>query len=133
MKAVSYSSFASPGLQPAELETLIAQSLANNARDGVTGVLMFNGAAFVQLVEGPEDAIDRLVQRIATDERNCQMEVRDERRLNARIFPDWTVGYVKIEGGWLEGQYDVADALARPMPRTIRSLLMSMAETLPFD
>lgn len=41
--------------------------------------------------------------------------------------------YVQINRGWLKGQYDVADALAREMPASVRELLMSMANTLPFE
>ena len=33
----------------------------------------------------------------------------------------------------VEGQYDVANALAREMPASVRELLMSMANTLPFE
>lgn len=133
IKAATYSSFASPGLQPVELEQILAASRRNNARDAITGVLMFNGAAFVQTIEGPPEAIDALLMTLASDTRHCQMEVCDERTLPRRIFPDWSMGYVRMDGGWLEGQYDVADALAREMPAEIRELLMSMATTLPFE
>lgn len=133
MKAVTYSSFASPGLQPVELSTLIVRSLRNNARDAVTGLLIFNGGAFVQTIEGPGAAVDALLMRIADDQRHCQMVVRDERAIARRIFPGWAVGYVRIDSGGFEGQYAVADALGRKMPDAIRSVLMSMAETLPFE
>ena len=43
------------------------------------------------------------------------------------------MGYVQINGGWLEGQYDVADAMAREMPASVCELLMSMANTLSFE
>ncbi|MDP9085739.1 MAG: BLUF domain-containing protein [Pseudomonadota bacterium] len=132
IKAATYSSFSSPGLQPVELEQILHSSKRNNARDSITGVLMFNGAAFVQTIEGPPPAIDALLMLLATDSRHCQMDVCDERMLQRRIFPDWSMGYVRVDGGWLEGQYDVADALTREMPYEIRDLLMSMATTLPF-
>lgn len=132
-KVATYSSFASPGLQPSELEQILGASHRNNARDAITGVLMFNGAAFVQTIEGPPEDIDTLLMRLASDPRHCQMEVIDERMLPRRIFPDWSMGYVRMDGGWLEGQYGVADALAREIPRLIRDVLMSMATTLPFD
>lgn len=133
LRVVTYSSFASPGLQPADFEEILTLSRANNARDAVTGLLMFNGAAFTQSIEGPTAAIDRLVMRIANDARQCQMEICDDRAIDRRIFPDWTMGYVRLEGGWLEGQYGIADALSRDMPPPIREVLMSMASTLPFQ
>ena len=133
IKVATYSSFASPGLQPTELEQILGASHRNNAREAITGVLMFNGAAFVQTIEGPPGHIDALLMRLASDSRHCQMEVIDERMLGRRIFPDWSMGYVRMDGGWLEGQYEVTDALARDMPRPIRDVLMSMATTLPFE
>ncbi|MEO7786330.1 MAG: BLUF domain-containing protein [Sphingomicrobium sp.] len=132
-KVVTYSSFASPGLQPGELEDILAVSRRNNAREAISGVLMFNGAAFIQTIEGAPATVDALIMNIASDRRHCQMDVFDDRFLAKRIFPDWTMGYVRLDGGWLEGQYDVADALARDMPGPIRDGLMSMATTLPFE
>ena len=87
-RAVTYSSFASPGLQPADFEQILLVSRANNARDAVTGLLMFNGAAFVQTIEGPTASIDRLLMRIASDSRQCQMAICDDRPIDRRIFPD---------------------------------------------
>lgn len=132
-KLLTYSSFASPDIQPAEIEQILTVSCANNVRDAVTGLLMFNGAAFGQAIEGPVAAIDRLYMRIANDPRHCQINLHDDLSLERRVFDEWTMGYVQINGGWLEGQYDVAEALAREMPASVRELLMSMANTLPFE
>ena len=49
---------------------------------------MFNGAAFTQTIEGPADIIDCVLLRLAIDERHYEMEVRDERTVRQRIFPD---------------------------------------------
>ena len=43
------------------------------------------------------------------------------------------MGYVRMRGGGVEGQHEVAVALARYQPREIRELLMPMAGTLPFE
>ncbi len=132
LKCITYSSYASPGIQPLDLEAILRTSVRNNARDAITGVLMFNGAMFVQTIEGPAESIDRLMSWLAEDVRHCAMAVRDQRVLTRRIFPDWSMGYVRLDGGWLEGQYEVLEALARPMPREMHDILVSLAETLPF-
>ena len=133
MKLLTYSSFASLGIQAAEIEQILTASRTNNARDAVTGLLMFNDAAFVQAIEGPAAAIDRLYVRLLNDRRHCEISLHDDLPLERRAFGEWTIGYVQINGGWLEGQYDVADALAREMPASVRELLMLMANTLPFE
>lgn len=132
LSCVTYSSFAAPGLQPDELEAILRVSQRNNARDGVTGMLMFNGAVFVQSIEGPAEAIERLVMRLGCDDRQCDIVICDERTLTQRIWPDWSMGYVQLDGGWLEGQHDIVDALAQPMPRKLHKILTSLANTLPF-
>lgn len=133
MKCVTYSSYATAGVQPSDLEAILATSQRNNARDGLTGVLMFNGAIFVQTIEGPAAVVDGLMARIGDDQRHCEIEVRDSRTIRRRIFPDWSMGYVRLDGGWLQGQYHVIDALSRTMPRPVRQILNSLATTLPFD
>lgn len=132
MKCVTYSSYAAAGLQPAELEAILKVSGHNNARDALTGVLMFNGAIFVRSVEGPKASVDRLMARLADDPRHCQIDIHDDRSIPKRIFADWTMGYVKLDGGWLEGQVDVIEALSQDMPKRVREILHSLATTLPF-
>lgn len=130
--AITYSSFAAPGLQQREVEAILDESRRNNGRDSITGLLLFNGAMFVQTIEGPRPAMQGLMGRLATDPRHCQMTVRDERPLDRRIFADWAMGFVSLHSGRVEGQRDVVEALARPMPAAIHDLLLSLATTLPF-
>ena len=129
---MTYSSYATAGLQPSELESILNVSGHNNARDALTGVLMFNGAIFVQSVEGPKASVDRLMARLAGDSRHCQIDIHDDRSIPKRIFADWSMGYVKLDGGWLEGQVDVIEALSQDMPKRMREILHSLATTLPF-
>jgi len=58
-----------------DVSELILEGLAgkankvNNAFD-VTGILLFNGTHFFQLLEGPEDAVNTIYQRICQDTRH---------------------------------------------------------------
>ena len=133
VKCLTYSSYATVGLQPSDLEAILMVSRRNNIVRDLTGVLMFNGAIFVQTIEGPQDAVDGLMRQIVADFRHCHVEVRDTRTSRKRIFPDWTMGYVRLDDGWLQGQCNVADALSRSMPQLVRQILTSLATTLPFD
>lgn len=132
LRSVTYSSFAAPGLQPIELEQILRTSTRNNARQQITGILMFNGAAFVQSIEGPPASVDWLLMELATDQRHCDVIIRDDRFLGRRVFPGWSMGYLRLDGGWLEGQYDIVEALSRDMPDPMHEILMSLATTLPF-
>ncbi len=87
IKVATYTSLASCALQPRQLDSVLQTSRRNNSREALTGLLMFNGAAFTQTIEGPADMIDCVLLRLATDERHYEMEVRDERTVRQRIFP----------------------------------------------
>jgi len=55
-----------------EIDSICHQSRANHARDDITGLLVFDGQAFCQFVEGPRDAIAALLER---DARHVKMRV----------------------------------------------------------
>ena len=47
-----------------ELRDLLAVSRRNNAREDVTGMMLYRGGSFMQVLEGPQDAVLDLYQRI---------------------------------------------------------------------
>lgn len=52
------------------LEGLVADANAKNQLFGVTGILLFNGSHFFQLLEGPEEAIVKIYNHICEDNRH---------------------------------------------------------------
>lgn len=58
-----------------EIDSICHQSRANDARDDITGLLVFDGQAFCQFVEGPRNAIATLLARLERDPRHLKMRV----------------------------------------------------------
>ena len=112
-KALTYTSWARPGLRPDEVDAILLSARINNPLDGITGVLIFNGTSFLQILEGGQSAVDDLARRLASDPRHSNMSIRDERLISARTFPDWSMAYLRIEGGKFEGEQAVTRALER--------------------
>ena len=79
LRSVTYTSLARLDLQAAELEAIHDTARRENAARGITGLLIFNGTHFLQIIEGAPDAIDELVDRLRRDPRHSGVEVRDER------------------------------------------------------
>ena len=76
------------------VDGICRQSRANNARVGITGVLVFDGHAFCQFVEGPQPAIADLLGRLERDPRHVKMHVLQFGRTNwPRRFASWRLGY----------------------------------------
>ena len=77
-------------------------SIANRSRhrnlaDEITGLLAFDGSRFVQLVEGPLDAITRLLQRLRADKRHSAMEILALRAVSRLRFPGWSLAYTSLD------------------------------------
>ena len=54
MLRLIYFSNAQLGLNVQDLEQIMTLSVSNNAATGVTGILLFNGLNFLQILEGDE-------------------------------------------------------------------------------
>ncbi len=77
-----------------EVRRICEQSRANNLRDGITGLLVFDGHAFCQFVEGSERAIASLLVRLEGDPRHGHMRLLQfGPREGPRRFPRWRLGY----------------------------------------
>lgn len=93
MLSLVYSSSASDSFSEADLPALLAQSRDNNARLGLTGILLYRDGRFLQLLEGEQDAVRDRVAVIARDDRHARIRILIEDRIVTRQFPDWTMGY----------------------------------------
>ncbi|HVR76154.1 MAG TPA: BLUF domain-containing protein, partial [Planctomycetota bacterium] len=63
------SSAVKPFSQPA-LVKLLEKSHVNNAKRGITGMLLYKDGNFMQVLEGEEEAVRALYARIALDPRH---------------------------------------------------------------
>ena len=80
------------------MQDILVVSDANNRRDGITGFLLSDGYAFVQLLEGPERQVQECFARICADGRSSLPTVRDVRWSDARLFPDWSMCGLNLSG-----------------------------------
>ncbi|WP_329953466.1 BLUF domain-containing protein [Stenotrophomonas sepilia] len=97
LHAIAYASEARADLQTTDLDRLLADATAFNRVAGVTGVLMFDGSRFLQYLEGPEDGIDSVYQRIANARSHGQLKVLCRASVAQRAFPRWSMGTRRIE------------------------------------
>lgn len=89
-----YSSEASPGLTDDDLQEILTDSRVDNAARGVTGALLFVDRVFLQILEGPAEAIAALMVKIERDPRHHSVTVFHEADAPARIFDSWRMAYL---------------------------------------
>ena len=77
------------GFERAMLAGILVQARHNNRRDGITGALVCRQDLYLQLVEGPEAAIDALYAKIVADDRHCDVTPLLTETVSTRMFPEW--------------------------------------------
>lgn len=130
LKTVAYTSRARLDLGEDDLRQIHEKARHLNALDGISGLLVFDGARFLQIIEGSEEAIDNLVERLRHDPRHSAFEIRDERLVNSRSFPDWSMELVRVSAGYLKGRSEIASLLPPATSAQVRELALRMSDEL---
>ena len=128
LKSLTYTSLARLDLEAADLEAVHRIARELNALDGVTGLLIFNGTHFLQIIEGAPNAIDDLVERLRRDPRHSGLEIRDDREVQSRSFPEWSMELVRVSASYFEAKDTVAERLPDGISPDVRGRVIRMTE-----
>jgi hypothetical protein len=113
------------------LGAILSSSRRNNARDGVTGLLVAGRRRFLQALEGPEQAVMDAYGRIKTDARHHALVMLTGRPVEGRSFGDWSMAYRAAGDAPEEGSlYEIVDALTAPLAdKSLRAHFLGFADT----
>ncbi len=130
MKSLTYTSFAQLDLEAADLEDIHRTARNSNALNGITGLLIFNGTHFLQVIEGMEDAVDALVDNLRRDPRHTGFEIRDMSFVEERSFPDWSMELVRVEASYFKARESVEDRLPDAIAPQVRDRVLTMTRSI---
>lgn len=88
-----YVSHAADGLKSSDLHDILKKAHEVNANLGITGLLLYKNKRFMQLIEGQEDAVRGLYQKILQDPRHRDLIVLQEDTEPERQFPGWSMAF----------------------------------------
>ena len=80
-----------------QVKQILESSVRNNGRREITGLLLYNGKVFLQLLEGEEAAVRRCYEKICLDSRHSAAVILMENESEQRLFPKWQMGYVDMK------------------------------------
>ena len=116
------------GYDRAMLAGILMQARRNNRANAITGALVCRQDMYIQLIEGPEAAIDALYADIAVDDRHTEVRLEGTDTVDERMFPGWdmlddtqpsmTFSQSEVEGG----------AIERTSPDALRAMFRRIAE-----
>ena len=75
------------------IDELLERSKRNNATRKITGAMIYANGYFMQLIEGPQIAVDELYSAIETDPRHEVLSLLHNQEIKDRHFSDWAMEY----------------------------------------
>lgn len=127
-RSVTYTSVARPDLQTCDLEAIHETAQRENAARDITGLLIFNGTHFLQILEGRSEQLAQLIENLRRDVRHTRVEVRHDDPMEERSFPGWSMELVKVSASPLLATEMVSDRLPRGITAVVKNRVMRMTE-----
>ncbi|MET0953662.1 MAG: BLUF domain-containing protein [Aeromicrobium sp.] len=94
--SLTYVSSATELLAMPELLHMLAAIRPRNETLGLSGLLLYSGGNIIQVLEGPEDAVESTFRAIMDDPRHKDVIVMLRDPIEQRAFPDWSMGFRTI-------------------------------------
>ncbi|MCA8988664.1 MAG: BLUF domain-containing protein [Planctomycetaceae bacterium] len=101
MIQVIYASAATRPFTREELFELLEDSRLKNSQHGLSGMLLYHGGAFLQVIEGEEADVEQLYEKIKRDERHENVRLIARFPIEERCFGDWKMGFYDSTGSAL--------------------------------
>jgi hypothetical protein len=99
------------GFDSATLAGILLDARRCNARDGITGSLICRADLYLQLLEGPEEAVEACFARIGKDDRHVNVRLISRALGRERLFPHWAMRDDPARS-WMWSAADVAGGAA---------------------
>ena len=119
-----------------ELAELLSVARKNNSRDGVTGMLLYHGGSFFQVLEGEEESVKAIFSRVERDPRHQKVTVlHEEEEVENRDFPDWSMAWCEVTDkallevdGFNDLMLNRRPDRAFPAPSTVQQMVLTFRE-----
>lgn len=82
---------------PEGIDNILEVARKHNGDHNISGMLLYKGGIFLQILEGEREELEKLYGRIALDLRHEGLKLLVKQEVKDRIFNDWTMAYKKID------------------------------------
>lgn len=102
-----------PAMSHENLQNILLTCQRRNQLLGVTGLLIYRDGCFCQLLEGPHQSIQTVMQSIIRDQRHAGIIVVLDRIVDTRDFPTWNIAFRNLQ--YTNKMNEWADQQANPL------------------
>jgi len=126
---IVYASVASSDFHEHEIPALLEQARRANDKRCLTGMLLYIGGMFVQVLEGKAAMVDAVMATIARDRRHENVSTIIREPIAERHYAEWPLGHATvdpIEAGQIlgeEGFFESPSSVTCLRPAQAKSLL----------
>ncbi|MGZ3768362.1 MAG: BLUF domain-containing protein [Bdellovibrio sp.] len=120
-----------------DIHDILDKARKFNHKENVTGLLIFRDGYFIQLLEGKEDSVRKVLNRILLDDRNYSLRVVTESMSEQRLFSEVPLAFYDgdISSNSTEGLVSLFDACTEKNEKlpaeTILPLFCKFKESAP--
>ena len=107
LHALVYVSTATRTLSDDELRHLLERARTRNAKEGVTGVLLYSHGNFIQYLEGPASGIEKVYSVIKADPQHHGIIELMNETIESREFSDWSMAFRNISAFGMSSPPDI--------------------------
>jgi hypothetical protein len=115
---LTYASRAADWLSREDLRQIAQTAQERNRQLGLTGLLLYVEGDFIQVLEGPGSAVEKVYDMIEKDPRNRWVTRLSTERILRRAFEDWSMGCFEVGLDEMDGEsffiLDSAEPRVRP-------------------
>ena len=97
MLSLVYVSSSIRQLNDDELLDILKISRDNNSSKDISGLLLYKGGNFMQVLEGPDDVVLALYNKIGSDPRHKDVSIISKEQINKRQFPAWEMAFTNLD------------------------------------
>lgn len=133
LKQLVYISKPTTEMPVSEVRALLVKARINNHFKDITGILLFDGETFLQVLEGPEDAVMPLFNQISQASRHAQVETLFERCVAERDFDDWAMGLAHIDRSQMRSLPGLVDLNKARLILSANETANELVNSIKFD
>lgn len=100
------------GFDAYTLDDILITARRRNHANGITGALICRADIYMQILEGPRDAVNATFARIMRDKRHLEVALIYAGDIEDRLFPDWDMREDPPRS-WMWSQAEIAAGAAR--------------------
>ena len=103
LKQIIYTSEPIDNITYQQIETINRSSRKYNKQYDITGLLLYTGKKFIQILEGIEQDLERLFsEKITNCELHHSIEIISESKIHQKNFSTWSMNYFVLEAAFFE-------------------------------